>query len=284
MRPKIYRHNGKDYIRRGECIQCGECCLGWAKPCPMLELLGPDRSRCRIHDRLIPDNQEVKDVTGVSTTACYNFPTPGDFENLNIRNKCGYYFVEMPKILVACAVHEMKEYSFQRWIDNVKSFTYPNFEILCVDNSPDTKFMDRYKDQVPMVHIDIEQDTTKVDASERITKSMAVIQRHFMAGDFERWFNLECDVIPPKDIIEFLLEHGKDADWVSHCYPNREDKTNVQQGIGCSLLKRSLFEDGAFDYETADSPDAWLWELVRKSNRFHTCELWQYLPIEHLAH
>ena len=41
-----------------------------------------------------------------------------------------------PHILVACPTHEVKEYAFQRWIDNVKNLTYPNYTILVADNSP----------------------------------------------------------------------------------------------------------------------------------------------------
>ena len=184
-----------------------------------------------------------------------------------------------PKILVACPVHECKEYSFQRWIDNVKKFTYPNIEIFCVDNSPNEEFMNRYKDQVPMVHIEVSQEPGENHT--RITKSMAVIQRKFLAGNYERWFNLECDVIPPSNIIEFMLKYGRDTDWISHCYPIRDSfNVNYQQGIGCALLSRAIAE--SVDYELASSPDAWLWEEVRNAEKFTTMELWQYFPIKHL--
>jgi len=184
-----------------------------------------------------------------------------------------------PKILVACPVHETKEYGFQRWIDRVKEFTYPNFEIFVVDNSPTEDFYNRYKDQIPMVHIEVNSP----DYHRRITDSMAVIQKKFLSGDYYKWFNLECDIIPPKNMIEFMLEWGKDSDWISHSYPMRASQgqsSDVQQGIGCSMLSRPLV--ASVDYILADSPDAWLWENVRKAKKFTTMELWQYLPVEHL--
>ena len=185
----------------------------------------------------------------------------------------------IPKILVACPVHEVKEYSFQRWIDNVKSFTYPNFEIFVVDNSPTLDFMQRYESQISMVHIDV---IPEADYHRKITDSMAVIQKKFLTGDYYKWFNLECDVIPPKNMIELMLEWGKNTDWISHCYPMRRSEgqpTDVQQGIGCSMLSRPLV--ASVDYKMADSPDAWLWENVRKS-KFTTMELWNYVSVEHL--
>ncbi len=184
-----------------------------------------------------------------------------------------------PKILIGSCTHQLKEYSLQRWIDNVKSFTYPNVEIFVVDNSPTEDLTNKYKSQIPIVHIDVDQSPQFWH--NRITKSMAIIQEKFLAGNYYKWFNLECDVIPPKNIIEFMLEWGKDTDWISHCYPNREGSNkDVQQGIGCSMLSRKLVE--SFDYKQADSPDAWLWECVRKSGKFKTMELWQYINIQHL--
>jgi hypothetical protein len=184
------------------------------------------------------------------------------------------------KILVACPIHEVKEYSFQRWIDAVKGFTYPDFDIFVVDNSANEQFMNRYKDQVPMVHV-VGLDQALETYHNRITKSMAVIQKKFLYGDYDKWFNLECDVIPPSNMIELMLDWGRDSDWISHCYPMREGNIlDVQQGIGCSMLSRRLAQ--SFDFNEADSPDAWLWDKVRKSGQFRTMELWQYVPVLHL--
>jgi hypothetical protein len=182
------------------------------------------------------------------------------------------------KILVSCPVHQVKEYSFQRWIDNVKSFTYPNYEIFVVDNSPNMELVNKYKDQIPIVHI-------KVDQSEpynRITHSMEVIRQHFLKGNYSRWFNLECDVIPGTDIIEVLLKYGKDADWIGHAYPNRGGDIEESSGIGCSMLSRRLVENYNYDEADRESPDVWLWEQVRRAKKYKTVEIWGHVPINHL--
>ena len=184
------------------------------------------------------------------------------------------------RILVGTSVHRCKEYSFQRWIDRVKELTYPGLDVLAVDNSEDTYMVDKYGAQVPMVYLP-GLDQGPQAAHHRITRSMATIQKTFLAGHYDRWFNLECDVIPPVGIIEQMLDWGRDSDWIAFSYPNRDSPTDCQQGIGCALLSRRLVE--AFDYREADSPDAWLWEKVRKSNRFRTAEFWQYADIKHLA-
>lgn len=187
----------------------------------------------------------------------------------------------MPKILVACPNHEVKEYAFQRWIDKVKSFTYPNFDIFVVDNSPNSSdFMNRYKDQVPMVHI----DTTGIEDLMvlRLNLSYERIREEFLAGDYERLYVVESDIIPPKDMTEFMLRCGRDTDWISHAYPMRGETVNVQQGIGCSMFTRRVMEAFNFkDFADLTGSDSGLWEKVRHSE-FQTMELWGYRPLEHL--
>lgn len=189
----------------------------------------------------------------------------------------------MSKILVACPNNEVKEYAFQRWIDNVKSLTYPDYDILVVDNSPTEDFINKYKEQVPMERI----DTAGIEDLMicRINRSMERIRERFLVGDYQWWMNIESDVIPQTDVIEVLLKWGRDSDWVSHAYPARDGNDALaQQGIGCSLLSRRLIEKFGFaDAEDQTTPDGYLWNLVRPhASEYPTMELWGYLTIKHL--
>jgi len=98
-------------------------------------------------------------------------------------------------------------------------------------------------------------------------------------------FNVESDVIPPKDAIEQMLKYGQDSDWISHAYPLRNglNDDDVQQGIGCSLLSRRLAEMYNFAQAGDDAPDGWLWARVRPDGKLTTMELWGYFKIKHLA-
>ena len=55
---------------------------------------------------------------------------------------------EFPKVLVAAPQAAAKKYAFERFIDNVMQFTYPNFEIKLFDNTDDqgafTGYMNDY--------------------------------------------------------------------------------------------------------------------------------------------
>jgi hypothetical protein len=192
--------------------------------------------------------------------------------------------LKAPKVLVTCPVYDGKEYSFQKWIDNVKSLTYPNYDILVVDNSKTEDFYNKYKDQIPMVHLTFGPEE-KDDGMYRVCQSMGEVQKFFLKGNYTHWMNIEADVIPQKDIIETLFRYsGGDADWVSHGYPTYPGSTTTQQGIGCSLLSRQLMTD--FNWSDTsiadDSPDAELWNWIRSKGGYKTCELWYIANVEHL--
>ncbi len=63
-----------------------------------------------------------------------------------------------PRVLVACPVHESKEYAFARWIEAVKALDHPSIEVLAVDTTTDRAFYDRWRDKVPMVHLGLPED------------------------------------------------------------------------------------------------------------------------------
>jgi SAM-dependent methyltransferase len=189
--------------------------------------------------------------------------------------------LKQPRILVACPTADVKEYSMQRWIDNVAQLTYPNIEVLMVDNSPSEDFIKRWQDKVPMQRIDVtgieERSIT------RINRSMEHIRQYFLKGDYTHWMDIESDVIPEPQVIEKLLKLK--VDWASHAYPARGTTDgSVQQGIGCSLLSRRLIEN--FDWKDAEdhtTPDGWLWDRVRpRVFEFPTHEMYGVIKVEHL--
>ena len=188
------------------------------------------------------------------------------------------------KVLVTCPTYDGKEYCWQKWIDTVKSLTYPNYDIFVVDNSKTEEFYDRYKNQIPMVHLDFTGQ--KDNGMYRVCKSMGRIREHFLNGNYTHWMNIEADNIPPEDIIETLFRYGGgDADWVSHGYPTSPGSKTIMQGIGCSLLSRKLMAD--FDWSddsiADDSPDSELWNWVKNQpGGYKTCELWYIADVLHL--
>ena len=201
------------------------------------------------------------------------------------------------KILVACPNHVVKEYSFQRWIDAVTNLTYPNYDILVVDNSPGGGLAERYGAQVPIVVLDVSDLPEPIDQARggtgwlfAVNRSMELIRQHFLAGDYSHWMNIESDVIPPPDVIEVLLETGRGGDLISHTYRTRgSDVAWIDYGIGCSLFSRRLIEAVGWQEAGGPSdgppapPDGWLWSHVGAQARtYRTVKLSGYLEVDHL--
>lgn len=181
------------------------------------------------------------------------------------------------KILVACSTNIVKEYSLQRWIDNVKKFTYPNYDILVVDTSENGVLYEKYKDQVPMMTIPYYEDQYR-----RMCESMEAIRLHVLKNDYKRFFSVESDIIPPINVIEQMLEWGKDSDWISHAFPSKDmPDVDNDQGIGCSLLSRRLLEKFTWAGFT-ETPDGHLWGQVRPDQTMKVMEMWHYWKNKHL--
>ncbi len=187
-----------------------------------------------------------------------------------------------PKVLVGCPTHESKEYSHQAWIDSVRKIDYPNLEIFVVDNSPTEDCFNRWREKIPMVHI----EPGAMDMAQRLAASMEVMRAKFLSENFTWWFNLESDVICDPATLKLLIKHGCDADWTGHAFPARGGTEPSSSGIGCVLFSRRLIEDfsfvGAGDC-LGKNVDGFMWDWVRPQKlKYKVVELWGHLPSQHL--
>ncbi len=192
-----------------------------------------------------------------------------------------------PKVLVSCPTYEMKEYAHQAWIDAVRKIDYPNFDIFVVDNSATEDCYNRWKDKMPMAHVDTTDISSSVglDAAQRMARSMEVVRKKFLADNYKWWFNVEIDVIIEPTMLKALLRYGKDCDWIAHTYPARGEIVPCCSGLGCSVWSRRLIE--AFEFETAgdfinQGVDSHFWRWFLEQNKYTCVEYWCVDPIHHL--
>ncbi len=271
----IVNWQGKDWIRMGECNRCGECCLfGWKTPCPNAETHLDNTVTCKAYNQRGTDDPSILETCGIHTSACIEFPAnPGDLMPVTVRNRCSYYFVECPKVLLACSTFEGKAYCFDRWVAAVKALDYPNLTVLMVDNSDTPDYANRIK----AVHLDLEGWPEK-----RMAETNEYIRKLFLDGDYTWWFNLESDVIVPPDTLKLLLAHAREADWVGCSYRSR-DKSHCVSSFGCSIFSRRIMEETTFGgIQRGQSVDGYWWgHLVEPTKRYRVVELYDYLDIEH---
>ena len=129
---------------------------------------------------------------------------------------------EFPKVLVAAPQAAAKKYAFERFIDNVMQFTYPNFEIKLFDNTDDQGAFTGYmNDYVLKNHGQNAKFEALHSLSMHKMKSDSVIEKmarsHNDCRDFtlrlkyDFLLHLETDLFPQHDIIEQLMFHQLQA-------------------------------------------------------------------------
>jgi len=108
--------------------------------------------------------------------------------------------------LVGCPTADYKAYCLDEYITALKSLTYKNCDFLIVDNSK----TDDYCERIKKSGIKVIKDKYLPLAKQRIISSRNLIREYALKNNYDYFFSLEQDVIPPKDIIERLLEAKKE--------------------------------------------------------------------------
>jgi hypothetical protein len=129
--------------------------------------------------------------------------------------------MELPKILVCSPTAKAKNYCFKEWLDNVMSFTYPNFEIRLFDNTNDNGKNANILNQIYTRNYGYDKKFFAYDSmiKNNAQKTKSVIEKMCISHNdcksyaiehkYDYILHLESDVFPDKNIIQRLLEHNK---------------------------------------------------------------------------
>ncbi len=111
------------------------------------------------------------------------------------------------KVLVGIPTSSHKEYCLEEFSKGIKKLTYPNKEILLVDNSSNNDYMKKINQQgfnaIKGPYFD--------SPVQRISASRNKIISKAIKESFDYIFFLDQDTIPPEDAIERFLRHNKKA-------------------------------------------------------------------------
>nr|MBI4156523.1 glycosyltransferase family 2 protein [Candidatus Woesearchaeota archaeon] len=110
----------------------------------------------------------------------------------------------MKKVLVGCPTSFHKEHSLKEYSESIKNLSYKNYDILLVDNSPD----DKYTKKIKSFGLKVKKGPYFESARERIVFSRNILKDEAIKN-YDYFLSLEQDVIPPKNIIERMLNHEK---------------------------------------------------------------------------
>lgn len=144
------------------------------------------------------------------------------------------------KILIGTPHNEIKNYCFDEFISNVKSFTYKNFDILIADNSHSRKNMKNImKKGINCIHV-----KPKNKANQKfIAESHEELRKAALRGKYDYLLHLESDIFPPLDIIERLLVHQEAV--VNALY-------FIKEGHESHLMLQDIEDTGNFIRQTSN--------------------------------
>ena len=128
-----------------------------------------------------------------------------------------------PRVLICAPTAASKNYCFEKWIDNVMSFTYPEFTVRLFDNTSDKGVnAKRLNDKVASRYGNVGANNKFYAANslllnnsqdKDITAKLALphndCRNLFLAGGYDYMLHLESDVFPQTNIIETLMFHRK---------------------------------------------------------------------------
>lgn len=120
------------------------------------------------------------------------------------------------KVLIAAPTAASKNYCVKEWLLNINEFSYPNFELILVDNTIDGGVNAKYLNELAET-LDLKY---QFSAMHSMTDFMdSVIERMCVSHNLCRgwakqlnvkhWLHLESDVFPEADVIQELIFNNK---------------------------------------------------------------------------
>lgn len=206
----------------------------------------------------------------------------------------------MKKVLIACPTADVKDYCFNEWINKVRCLTYPNKDVLVVDNSEHRYYFDEIKKNYPDISFFRVSPKQYKSFKHALAKSHDKCREKVLSEKYDYLFHLESDVFPPIDVIERLLDANKKiVGGLYHIELGSESKLMIQElepfgiahretynldnsdlnfvdgnvkkvfscGLGCVLIHRSVLEKVNFRYEDESPvhPDSFFFADVNQN-------------------
>lgn len=123
-----------------------------------------------------------------------------------------------PRVLISAPQAKAKAYCFERFIDNVMQFKYPNFDVKLFDNTLDdgefTSYMNSYvaknhgkNARFEALNTCLMHKMTSDSVIERMARSHNDCRDFTLRLKYDYILHLETDLFPPHDIIEQLMFH-----------------------------------------------------------------------------
>jgi hypothetical protein len=133
-----------------------------------------------------------------------------------------------PRILLACPVSDKKAYIIFKWIDCIKKLSWKP-DILLVDNSRDPLwYKSLLKSKISVSHY---QPPDGAGIRSVMAACNEMIRLYALQQNYDYLFSLECDIFPPRNIIEHLLSVPGPVKSASYFIETEEKTTMLAQEV-----------------------------------------------------
>ena len=109
-----------------------------------------------------------------------------------------------PKVLVAAPIYEGKHYIFPIWYKLVTNLSYPNYDLMIVDNSKTISYSTKLR---RLGYRFIHHVNRGGNSRYGIAAASETIRQRAIDGGYDYIMFIESDLLPPKDIIQRLMKH-----------------------------------------------------------------------------
>ena len=111
----------------------------------------------------------------------------------------------LPEVLIFTITYAGKDYVLDKFLENVKGFTYPNTRHIFIDNSNDGG---AYHKKLLSMGLEAYHTERGNNSREALARSQNFARKIALDEGYEFILSLESDVLPPKDVIQGLMKHG----------------------------------------------------------------------------
>ena len=163
------------------------------------------------------------------------------------------------KVLIGTPVHQCKDYSMKRWLENVATLQRKTpADLLLMDNSLGLEYVEMVKkyclDYAVLDHRieHFEIDDTNIDSmrarSMRVELAQEMIRREVLKGGYDAWFSWECDQIIPANALDTLIRlmQSEHSMMIVHNSWSRTNSVDLNTNMGCALISQEALRKSWF--------------------------------------
>lgn len=167
-----------------------------------------------------------------------------------------------PKVLIATPVSDRHKHLLDSWISHLDKLTYPNFDVLLVDTTPDTEnyfeLLKTKKVHSKLINVIRHPwDYKNLHVVQMLANAREEIRQFFLKGDYDFLFFLDDDIFVPKWAIQRLVSYNKDCvGFYVHIYTGKDKRP-------CLLKSGEIVIGKGLELFTWDEIDAYK-EFVKK--------------------